>query len=393
MSSVPWGGLFFGVATLRAVAPQRRPRPLAIASWALGGVVNELTFVYLAIVVGSAAVEMIDGDPTSGGGLSLALALVTVVGLVIVLRRALWARAALDRALSDALGAGWRSGAGAVMRRRRPWARILLAPLPFRPHSVERLSNIPYGEHGEANLLDVYRRRSRPVGAPTLIHLHGGHFRWGRKSREARPLLHHLARHGWVCISANYRLSRTPAQGFPGHLVDVKRLIAWVRANGPTYGADPETIVLTGSSSGAHLTAMAALTAGAPELQPGFEDVDTSITAGVGLYGYYGHLGGDDRPSSDPLDHVRPDAPPFLAVHGVDDTYTPVDGARHFTAGLRAVSSSPVVLAELPGAQHSFDVFHSIRFESVVDPVAAFAEWARSAREGRPVTDQTQRAP
>ena len=46
--------------------------------------------------------------------------------------------------------------------------------------------------------------------------------------------------------------------------------------------------MLAGSSAGAHLTMMAALTANDPTFQPGFEAVDTSITAGIGLGGYYG---------------------------------------------------------------------------------------------------------
>jgi hypothetical protein len=33
---------------------------------------------------------------------------------------------------------------------------------------------------------------------------------------------------------------------------------------------------------------------------------------------------------------------------------------------------NPVVYAELPGAQHGFDLIHSIRFETVVDGIKAF---------------------
>ena len=152
-------------------------------------------------------------------------------------------------------------------------------PVPLRPHDVERTSNLAYGPRGKSNLLDVYRHRSRPANVPTLIHLHGGRFRWGRKSREARPLLHRLARQGWTCISANYQLSPTPAAGFPDHLVDAKRTLAWARTEGRAHGIKPDTIILSGSSAGAHLTAIAALTAGDPRLQPGFEGTDTSVLA------------------------------------------------------------------------------------------------------------------
>ena len=62
-----------------------------------------------------------------------------------------------------------------------------------------------------------------------------------------------------------------------------------------------------------------------------------------------------------PLDHVRPDAPPFLVIHGDKDTLAPVEGARDFVADLRAVSDAPVLYLELKGAQHAFEIFPSIR--------------------------------
>ena len=56
----------------------------------------------------------------------------------------------------------------------------------------------------------------------------------------------------------------------------------------------------------------------------------------------------------------------------------PVEAARHLADTLRRVSVNPVVYAELPGAQHAFDLFHSVRFEMVVDAIEAFAAWVRS---------------
>ena len=32
--------------------------------------------------------------------------------------------------------------------------------------------------------------------------------------------------------------------------------------------------------------------------------------------------------------------------------------------------------AELPGAQHTFDLFHSIRFETLIDRIEAFEAWS-----------------
>jgi acetyl esterase/lipase len=76
-------------------------------------------------------------------------------------------------------------------------------------------------------------------------------------------------------------------------------------------------------------------------------------------------------------------APPFFLAHGDLDSLTPVEAARLFAAKLRAASSSPVVYAELPGAQHGFDRFHSLRFEKVVDAIEAFTAWIRAREQSR----------
>ena len=50
-------------------------------------------------------------------------------------------------------------------------------------------------------------------------------------------------------------------------------------------------------------------------------------------------------------------------------------GVDPFVTDLRAASSNPVLYAELPGAQHSFELFHSVRFETVVNGIEMFAAW------------------
>jgi len=74
----------------------------------------------------------------------------------------------------------------------------------------------------------------------------------------------------------------------------------------------------------------------------------------------------------------RKEIPPFFILHGEQDTLLPVEGARHFVQKLRGISRNPVVYAELPGAQHNFDLFHSVRNEAVVDGIETFAAWVRA---------------
>jgi acetyl esterase/lipase len=377
---------------LLALVPLRGSRPARTVTWLLSTVANESPFVAFYWVLAVTLLALLQGDlDTPVAWIALLVAGVTFVGTPVLVRRSLRAGPAVDGALDEALGGVWRDAVGPSLARRAgrrlPWPRILLAPLPVFAFDVKRISNIRYGDAGRKNLLDVYRHRRRAPAGPVLIHLHGGHFRTGRKSFEARPLLHRLARHGWLCVSANYRLA--PAATFPDYLVDVKQVIAWARDHAHEYGADPALVFLAGSSAGAHLAVTAALTAGDPTFQPGFEEADTTVAAAIGLYGYYGPVDTARQPlPSSPADYVHPDAPPVLIAHGDQDTYVSAEHARGFADRLGGVSASPTVYVELPGGQHSFDLFHSIRFETLLDGIEAFAAWVQVR-----AADEDERSP
>jgi acetyl esterase/lipase len=367
---------------LLALRPVRRPAPLRTASWVLGSVVNESPFVVFYWVLAATLLALAQGDlATPVGWAAVGIACVTLLGTPVLVRRSLAARPAVDRALADGLGREWRGGIDPALasrfRRSLPWVRILLAPVPVLHRGVKRARNLSYGDAGRRNRLDVYHDPARPAAAPILIHLHGGGFRMGRKSLYSRALLVELARHGWVCISASYRLR--PRAVFPDYLIDAKKVIAWARRHGEEYGADPSVVFIAGSSAGAHLAAMAALTPNDGSFQPGFEEADTQVSGAICLFGYYGPVDGGRQPlPSSPFDYVRPDAPPLFVAHGEDDALVPASRARALAARLRDVSTSPVVYAELPGGPHNFDLFHSIRFEILTDGIEAFTAWVRS---------------
>ncbi|MFI1224893.1 MULTISPECIES: alpha/beta hydrolase [unclassified Streptomyces] len=381
--------VIFAWCTFFAVVAPRRPRPLAGMSFWFGLGLNEVPFVGLYFLVGSTALAAGQGDLRSPGArATAAVAAVAAVGLALSAWRGLRTDRVVGRALAHGLGADWRERVDVPLRRHRPWVRILLLPGLMRRRDVERIPDIRYGHAGRRNLLDVYRRRDAPPGGPVLIHFHGGHYTGGAKNREARPLLYELAGRGWVCISANYRLR--PETSFPGHQIDAKKVIAWAREHAAGYGADPSKLFVAGSSAGSNLAGLCALTPNDPAFQPGFESADTSVTAAICLYGYYGHYFGDqpdEAPSPyQPQGYIHPGAPPFLVVHGTKDALATVEGARNFAGRLRRDSGGTVVYAELPGGQHAFDIFHSPRFEAVVDGVGAFAAWvlATSRRPSGP---------
>jgi acetyl esterase/lipase len=355
--------------TLMALAPPRRPLPIGFMAYIYGYVPSELPFLACYYLVAStmlAAAQTGLNSPAGWAGVTVAS--IALLELILVIARARPTGPVLDRALAEGLGPGVVQRRG----RRLGYGRIVFAPFYMRRAGVERLANISYGDAGQRNRLDIYRQRSHPANAPVFVHFHGGMLIRGKKNREALPLLYQLASEGWLCISANYRLR--PRAHFPEHLIDIKKVIAWVRQHGTGYGADAGTLVLSGTSSGGQLAALAAFTAGDRRYQPGFEEVDTSVSAVVYLSGFYGFPG---APWS-PLASDATNAPPFFIIHGDKDSVVPVEYARLFAAKLRRESPSPVVYAELPGAQHSFERFHSIRLDTVVDAVETFTTWLSS---------------
>ena len=233
-----------------------------------------------------------------------------------------------------------------------------------------------------------------------LLQVHGGAWILGQKEEQGIPLMQHLAAKGWVCVAINYRLS--PRDPWPAQAVDVKKAIHWIRENIAAYGGDPDYIAITGGSAGGHLTALTALTPNTPEWQPGFEDADTSVQLAIPHYGVYDFAGStgtkastklrdlflagwvmkatwEDDPEvfedASPILRITPDAPDFFVIHGAHDTLVPVDQARQFVARLRDVSKRTVVYAELPGAQHAFDVFPSIRSAHIVRAIDRYLHW------------------
>ena len=76
-----------------------------------------------------------------------------------------------------------------------------------------------------------------------------------------------------------------------------------------------------------------------------------------------------------PILRITEDAPDFFVMHGAHDTLVSVEQARQFVDKLRRTSRRSVVYAELPGAQHAYDVFHSIRSGHVVRAIDRYLHW------------------
>ena len=230
------------------------------------------------------------------------------------------------------------------------------------------------------------------------MYIHGGAWIVGDKREQGLPLMHHLARNGWVCFTVNYRLS--PIGRWPDHLHDLKHALAWIREHAHEYGGDPSFIAVGGGSAGGHLATLVALTENQPQYQVGFETADTSVQAAVAIYAITdvtNRLGVqsrhfvprlmeplviqaylEDEPekfrAASPIDQVHPDAPPFVIAQGDSDTMAPVEEARAFVDRLRDTSEDRVVYMEFPGAQHIFDLGYSYQCAEMIEGVLSVLE-------------------
>jgi acetyl esterase/lipase len=417
--------LLGGVLVLNAFWPARRPH-LLVPSFFAGWYTGEMPVWHIVWQVAATVLFVLAGALDSWPGwLGLAVAVSSWIGLVVLATIGHRAGQVFDRMEEEAALLGPDDlvlpGTGAETMWRFP---RLIYPLPRPARSVTVVHNIDYAGDGiHRHRLDIIRRRvDPPTAAPVLIYIHGGAWVIGDKREQGLPLLHELARRGWVTVTINYRLS--PRATWPDHLVDCKRALAWVRAHIAEYGGDPGFIAVSGGSAGGHLCSMVALTPGDPVFQPGFEDAPTAVDACVSFYGVYDMTAGrgsshydkglmtllerrvfkrryDDEPQvfedASPLRRVNSDAPPFFVVHGTHDTLVPVAEARRFVEALRAVSHAPVLYAELPYTQHAFDVLPSVRSAHAVAAVVRFLEGVRHRSRlgsaGDPPLSRTRRPP
>ena len=230
--------------------------------------------------------------------------------------------------------------------------------------------------------LDVYRpwKGSSASDAgrlrPAVLAIHGGSWNGGSTAAygyDSRNVVVRLAQRGLVVFAIDYRLARPGAPSWPAVLDDLREAVRWVRRHSGEFLVDPGRIAVMGQSSGGHL---ATLLATLPD-EKGPDGVSSRVQAVVSFYGpsdlprliAFRHLaheparafagdgasGATDRSAeASPIEHVTPDDPPMLLIHGTDDVWVPLDQSVRMAESLER-AGVPHSLIVVEGARHGFE--------------------------------------
>jgi acetyl esterase/lipase len=224
---------------------------------------------------------------------------------------------------------------------------------------------------GHKVLLDVFTPEKEGGPWPVVVWIHGGG--WRRGDKEGCPHMELVKQGFCAAVSINYCL--TDVAPMPAQIEDCKAAIRFLRANATKYNLDPDRIGVYGGSAGGHLAALVGTSAGVKELetQGGNFEYSSRVQAVCDWYGpsdltkmkgdvIESLLGGLPEEKKDlarlcsPLTHVSPDDPPFLIMHGDDDSTVPHDHSVWLAEALEeaGVAVEFVTVDTLKGVGHGF---------------------------------------
>lgn len=193
---------------------------------------------------------------------------------------------------------------------------------------------------------------------PLVVHVHGGGWQSGTKSGTiATHYSKELTQKSIAFASIDYRLDDEVT--YPAQNDDVHCAVSHIINNAHLYNIDPENIIIMGDSAGGHLAAMHALRyptqIKAAVLLYGVSDLWKQITQYTDNNAIH-YLGKRDEllaKTASPLYQDLTNAPPFLLVHGTNDSVVPATESELFTEALKTAGRDASYVP-IEGAGHGF---------------------------------------
>ena len=224
-----------------------------------------------------------------------------------------------------------------------------------KPPGVRIFPDLAYVESGSPRQkLDLYLPVPVPAKPmPVILYLHGGGWQKGSKA-DGRRFAFRMVPQGYAVACVGYRLS-DEAQ-FPSQLEDCKIAVRWLRDFSDRYRLDRDHVGVFGVSAGGYLAVLLGLTRLTPLFETGghlgqpsnvmavcdfFGPVDlrrlheTAAAAGMPqaeevrkFLGSNPQVNAEVARLASPLSYLENDSPPFLLVHGTNDTVVPPEHSR-----------------------------------------------------------------
>jgi acetyl esterase/lipase len=285
---------------------------------------------------------------------------------------------------------------------------IGLGPIaPADGADYDRREDVIYGrKYGTALTMDVFTPKEGANGLGLIFVVSGGWF----SAHEAIPvpLVEPFVARGYTVFAVVH--GSQPRFTIPEILEDMNRAVRFIRFHADDYGIDPDRLGIYGGSAGGHLSLMQATAGdgGDPMAKDPIGRTPSRVRAVACLYPptdflNYGKPGenalgrgvlenfkapfdfhrldpAQNRfvPITDeaeileigraisPVNHVSPDDPPTLIVHGDADTLVPIQQAESIVEKLRAAGVEARLVVK-PGAGHGWP--------DVPKDLEAFADW------------------
>ena len=249
---------------------------------------------------------------------------------------------------------------------------VLAVSIPARSASgIQITPDVVYGhKHGMALTFDVFR----PDGGNNvgiLFMVSGGWYSKWAPPEQTMGLFKPLLDKGFTVFAVRHGSS--PKYVVPEVVSDVRRSVRFIRLHAKRFGVDPERLGVCGASAGGHLSLMLGTTSDAGD--PRDEDKVLRVTNRVAAVVAYfpptdlRPLVKEDSPyrvhfpalrfdpneadAVSPLQHVSPDDPPTLMIHGDKDTLVPLWHSEKMRDALKAQGVATDLLT-IKGAGHGF---------------------------------------